>query len=148
RERNLDGRSSGGIQGFLRFPEGLMRQNCLTYAYPLSIIPTMKMSRGVREQFRAFGRRGGQARSAAMTSQERRAVARHAAIRRWIKASFGSTSFESLRLPGGEFVDAGLTDLVHGRVTVESLTVSEAAPRLRREGIAIPEPVFDNAAMR
>jgi hypothetical protein len=63
---------------------------------------------------------------------------------RWIKQRFGATSFETLGLPGGAVIDAGLEDLGAGRTTAESLLVSVAAPRLRREGIPIgsvePDP--------
>lgn len=56
---------------------------------------------------------------------------------RWIRERFGSSSFESLGLPGGEMVDRGLDHLAAGCVTPESLAVSIAAPRLRREGVPI-----------
>ena len=43
-------------------------------------------------------------------------------------------------------IDAGLKDLAGGRATRESLAVSVAAPRLRREGVPVttplPEPEF------
>lgn len=58
---------------------------------------------------------------------------------RWLRERFGSSSFESLGLPGGDLVDSGLDDLAAGRVTPESLAVSIAAPRLRREGVPIGE---------
>jgi hypothetical protein len=48
---------------------------------------------------------------------------------------FGARSFEELGLPGGEIVDAGLADLADGKVSEESLAVSIAMPRLRREGV-------------
>lgn len=57
---------------------------------------------------------------------------------RWIGERFGATSFEAAGLPGGEIVDSGLADLVAGRVTRDSLLVSVAAPRLRREGVPVP----------
>jgi hypothetical protein len=45
--------------------------------------------------------------------------------------------FADLSLPGAEIVDRGLDDLAAERTTRESLLVSLAAPRLRREGIPI-----------
>lgn len=72
-----------------------------------------------------------------MSPAERRAVARRAATARWIRDRFGAPSFQRLGLPGGELVDAGLSDLASGRATPESLAVSLAAPRLRREGVPI-----------
>jgi len=54
---------------------------------------------------------------------------------RWIRERFGSSRFEELGLPGAEIVDAGLVDLAQGMVTEESLAVSIAMPRLRREGL-------------
>jgi len=40
-------------------------------------------------------------------------------------------------------VDAGLTDLAAGETTPESLTVSLAAPRLRREGVPVSAVLDD-----
>lgn len=76
-------------------------------------------------------------RAARMSPEARKAVASRAATLRWIKQRFGATSFDALGLPGGAMVDAGLEDLAAGRTTAESLLVSIAAPRLRREGIPI-----------
>ncbi|NNK48781.1 MAG: hypothetical protein HKP01_07905 [Gemmatimonadetes bacterium] len=78
-----------------------------------------------------------------MSGKERTAVARHAAAVRWIRARFGGPSFGELGLPGGEEVDAGLADLAHGRTTPESLAVSLAAPRLRREGVPVNNVLDD-----
>ena len=64
-------------------------------------------------------------------------MARRAAAARWIRERFGAASFEALGLPGGDIVDAGLGDLAMGKATEESLAVSLAAPRLRREGVPI-----------
>ena len=50
-------------------------------------------------------------------------------------------------LPGGRIVDVGLADLALGRVTLESLLVSLAAPRLRREGIPV-SPALENPERR
>ena len=72
-----------------------------------------------------------------MTPDARRTVARRAAAARWIGKRFGSPSFRDLGLPGGDLVDLGLADLAAGRITDESLLVSVAAPRLRREGIPV-----------
>lgn len=103
----------------------------------------MDLPEKVREGFRAHGRNGGRARAARLTAAERRAIARHAAAARWIRHRFGGASFERLGLPGGEIVDAGIADLVHGRVTCESLAVSLAAPRLAREGVPVAHPLPD-----
>lgn len=45
-------------------------------------------------------------------------------------------------------VDKGLEDLVAGRETPESLLVSLAAPRLRREGVSVPATCFADAELR
>jgi len=89
----------------------------------------------VREQFRRYGRAGGRARAARMSPDAKKGVARRAAIARWIRERFGASSFEDMGLPGGEIVDAGLADLADGRVSAESLAISIAMPRLRREGV-------------
>jgi hypothetical protein len=62
---------------------------------------------------------------------------------RWIRQRFGAASFAALGLPGGDLVDAGLSDLASGRTTAESLAVSLAAPRLRREGVPVGAPLDD-----
>jgi hypothetical protein len=97
----------------------------------------VRLPQRVREKFREFGRAGGRKRAARMDAASRRAVASRAAAARWLRRRFGSASFAELGLPGGRFVDAGLADLACGRTTVESLAVSLAAPRLRREGIPL-----------
>jgi hypothetical protein len=91
----------------------------------------------IRERFRRFGRQGGRKRAANLSSDARRAGAVRAATARWIRCRFGASSFETLGLPGGDRVDAGLADLAEGKATVESLLVSLAAPRLRREGVPV-----------
>jgi hypothetical protein len=48
--------------------------------------------------------------------------------------------FESF--PGGDLVREGLDDLSRGTESVPALLVSIGAPRLRRVGLAIPEPPF------
>jgi hypothetical protein len=102
----------------------------------------MKLPKTVRDQFRAFGREGGRARAARMAPEERAAVARKAAMKRWIRNRFGASSFEDIGLPGGEIMDAGLEHLAEGRETIEGLLVSLAAPRLRREGVPLPPAVL------
>jgi len=72
-----------------------------------------------------------------MSPEARRAVAHRAAASRWIRVRFGDSSFAALGLPGGDIVDTGLADLAAGRTSPESLTVSLAAPRLRREGVPV-----------
>jgi hypothetical protein len=83
-----------------------------------------------------------------MDPAARTAVARLAALRRWTRERFGAESFAALGLPGGEMIDAGLRDLVHGRETAESLAVSLAAPRLRREGVPLPTTRFADGDRR
>jgi hypothetical protein len=97
----------------------------------------MKLPIEVREQFRRYGRAGGRARAARMSPDARKGVARRAAIARWVRKRFGASSFQDLGLPGGEIVDAGLADLSNGQVSAESLAVSIAMPRLRREGVPL-----------
>ena len=97
----------------------------------------MKLPKEIRERFRGYGRAGGLARAARMSPERRTVVARRAARARWIGERFGASNFTTLGVPGGDVVDAGLADLAAGEVTVESLLVSLAAPRLRREGVPI-----------
>jgi len=97
----------------------------------------MDLPDDVREQFRRYGKAGGRRRAEGMLPAARRRVARRAAAVRWIRRRFGAPSFEALGLPGGGSVDAGLADLAAERVTAQSLAVSLAAPRLRREGVPI-----------
>lgn len=99
----------------------------------------MRLPKRVRERFKALGRRGGLTRAHRMSPEARTAVARNAAMRRWIRARFGANDFRALGLPGAEIVDAGLADLAASRETVESLAIGEAAPRLRREGVPVPQ---------
>jgi hypothetical protein len=103
----------------------------------------MDLPEDVREQFRQYGREGGRRRAEGMPPSARRDVARRAAAARWIRRRFGAPSFEALSLPGGEVVDAGLADLAAERVTPESLAVSIAAPRLRREGVPVGPALED-----
>ena len=97
----------------------------------------MKLPAQIRERFGRYGRDGGRARAARMDPDMRKAIARRAAAARWIRERFGDSSFETLGLPGGDIVDAGLADLATGEPTVASLLVSLAAPRLRREGVPV-----------
>ena len=82
-----------------------------------------------------------------MTAQKRSSVARRAATARWIRQRFGASGFEALGFPGGAIVDVGLAGLADGKEAVESLLVSLAAPRLRREMVPIG-PVLDDAEDR
>jgi hypothetical protein len=88
--------------------------------------------------------RGGRARAARMAPEARSAGARRAATARWIGERFGARNFASLGLPGGELIDTGLADLAAGVTSAESLLVSLASSRLRREGVPVgpvePDP--------
>ena len=97
----------------------------------------MKLPTEIREQFRRYGREGGRARAARVGASERRRIARRGATTRWIRSRFGVSRFADLSLPGAEIVDRGLADLAAERTTPESLLVSLAEPRLRREGVPI-----------
>ena len=101
------------------------------------------MPANIRERFRRYGRVGGQTRAARMSPLARHAVARRAATARWIRVRFGAARFADLGLPGGAIVDAGLADLAAAKTTPESILVSLAAPRLRREGVPIRSPLPD-----
>ncbi|MGH2372197.1 MAG: hypothetical protein ACRDIC_01780, partial [bacterium] len=48
---------------------------------------------------------------------------------------------ESEALPGDEYVRAGLNDLARGIESVPALLVSIGAPRLRRLGFAVENPI-------
>jgi len=104
----------------------------------------MKLPKPIRERFSRYGRQGGKVRAARMSPETRRAVARRAAASRWIRERFGDPSFAALGLPGGDIVDTGLAHLALGTISPESMVVSLAAPRLRREGVPVgpvqPEP--------
>ena len=108
----------------------------------------MRLPDRVRDRFRAYGRAGGRARAARMSAEDRSTVARKAAIRRWTRVRFGAASLGALGLPGGELIDAGLDALAAGADSVESLVVSLAAPRLRREGVPLPDHVIPDADLR
>jgi hypothetical protein len=104
----------------------------------------MRLPPEVIDQFRRHGRRGGKARAARLTPDERSAAARKAATARWVRTRFGAPDFASVGMPGGELIDAGLADLATGVSSREALLVSLASARLRREGVPVsatePEP--------
>lgn len=108
----------------------------------------MKLPKSIQEQFRAHGREGGRARASRMSPESRKSVARMAVLQRWIRVRFGSPSFEALGLPGGRAIDLGLFSLAAGEESIESLMVSLAAPRLRKEGVPLPRVVFADADVR
>jgi hypothetical protein len=98
----------------------------------------MRLPEDIRRRFVRHGRQGGKIRALRVNAGRRREIARRAAFARWIRERFGACSFAELGLPGGEIVDAGLAHLADGTVSAESLAVSLAAPRLRREGVPLP----------
>lgn len=98
----------------------------------------MRLPENIRKRFIRYGRKGGKARAARLDAETRRAIARRAASARWIRERFGASDFAALGLPGGDIVDAGLAHLAGGTISPESLLVSLAAPRLRREGVPVP----------
>jgi len=51
-------------------------------------------------------------------------------------------------LPGGDLVEAGIADLERGVESIPALLVSIGAERLRRAGLAVPEPVFPSPERR
>ena len=108
----------------------------------------MRLPKSVRARFKAYGRDGGRARASRMSPRERQLVARKAAIGRWVSVRFGAPGFKVLGLPGGEIIDAGLAALAAGEESIESLLVSLAAPRLRREGVPVVYDLFPDADVR
>jgi hypothetical protein len=108
----------------------------------------MRLPAEIRARFQHYGRRGGQARAANLAPKTRGIIARQAAIRRWTRERFGESHFATLGLPGGEMMDRGLSDLAASRVTAESLLMSLAAPRLRREGVPLPREILADADTR
>jgi hypothetical protein len=103
----------------------------------------MKLPPSVRQAFVRYGSAGGKTRAARLDAPTRRAIARRAATSRWVRKHFGSASFAELGLPGGEIIDAGLADLASGTTSAQSLAVSLAAPRLRREGVPVGATLED-----
>ena len=97
----------------------------------------MKLPPEVREQFARYGQQGGEIRAARLSPERRKAIGRRAATQRWVRSRFGASSFGELGLPGGALVDQGLLDLIENRVTLASLLISIAAPRLVREGVPV-----------
>jgi hypothetical protein len=97
----------------------------------------MRLPEEIRKRFVRYGRQGGKARALRLNTESRRAIAQRGAASRWIRERFGVASFAAAGLPGGEMVDAGIAHLADGTVSAESLAVSLAAPRLRREGVPI-----------
>ncbi len=83
-----------------------------------------------------------------MSPASRQRVARSAALHRWIQVRFGAPDFETLGLPGGASIDSGLADLAMGKESAESLVVSLAAPRLKREGVPLPRDLIPDADVR
>ena len=108
----------------------------------------MKLPKSVRERFRAYGSEGGRTRASRMSPESRRIAARKAAIRRWTRVRFGAPDFQALGLPGAETIDVGLADLAAGKESIESLLVSLAAPRLKREGVPLPHDLLADADTR
>lgn len=108
----------------------------------------MRLSPTIRAQFQRQGRRGGNTRAERLSAAVRKSIARHAALRRWIRVRFGEAEFAALGLPGGDLIDRGLADLAAERETLDSLSISLAAPRLRREGIPLPALLFADADRR
>ncbi|MDN5871652.1 MAG: hypothetical protein L0H73_13135 [Nitrococcus sp.] len=104
---------------------------------PHKYIRPMDLSPEDRSRLQRNGRAGGLTRASRMAAPARRAVARRAGTARWIRTRFGAARFGELALPGGEMIDAGLADLASGKSTAESLAVSLAAARLRREGVPL-----------
>jgi hypothetical protein len=51
-------------------------------------------------------------------------------------------------LPGEDIIKQGISDLVAGRETIESLLVSIGSPRLRQIGVAVPNTVISNPEHR
>lgn len=46
-------------------------------------------------------------------------------------------------LPGGDLIQAGIEDLSRGVESVPALLVSIGAPRLRRLGFSLPQPISE-----
>jgi len=108
----------------------------------------MDLPPSIRQTFRDQGRRGGLERARRLAPAARTRIARMAAITRWTRTRFGGDRFGPLGLPGGALIDQGLEDLAAGRESTESLAVSLAAPRLRREGVPVPAATFPEADHR
>jgi hypothetical protein len=120
----------------------------LTCLPPKHSLSPMRLPKTLKERFRQYGRAGGRARASSLAPAARTSIARRAALQRWTRARFGDPSFAALGLPGGELVDAGLADLASQVVTAESLLISLAAPRLRREGVPVPSEIHRDPEWR
>ena len=125
-----------------------MAADLLDMLTPYAYAQGMRIPRQVRAQFQRHGRKGGEARARRLPAAARSAIARRSALRRWSRVRFGDPSFAALGLPGGALIDKGLDDLAAGRETLESLLVSLAAPRLRREAVPLPARCLQNADHR
>ncbi len=64
------------------------------------------------------------------------------------KEAVGGSVADWQALPGGELIRQGLSELAASSETVPSLLVSIGAPRLRRLGIEVPDPAFDDPEHR
>lgn len=128
--------------------DGARSRTMATKCLPPRYNPAMHLPPSLRAEFRRQGRKGGLERARRLTPAARRAIARRAAIRRWTRVRFGEARFDDLRLPGGAMVDKGLDDLAGEIESPESLVVSLAAPRLRREGVPVPENCLPDADRR
>jgi hypothetical protein len=51
-------------------------------------------------------------------------------------------------LPGSEWIQTGIGDLAKNKLSVAALLVSIGAPRLRRLGITVPDPIIAGAEHR
>ena len=51
-------------------------------------------------------------------------------------------------LPGNEWIQTGIRDLAFEKLTLAALLVSIGAPRLRTLGIAVPDPIINDAEHR
>jgi hypothetical protein len=60
---------------------------------------------------------------------------------RWLMA-------QGMELPGTDLIEAGLKDLRDGRESAEALLVAIGAPRLRRLGFDLPDPLPENPEHR
>jgi hypothetical protein len=136
-----------GFPGVARLP-ARSRHEEMARCLPPKYDPCVRLPPSLLAEFKRQGRRGGLARARRLTPGARKAIARRAGIRRWTRARFGAARFEDLRLPGGVAIDKGLDDLAGGIESLESLVVSLAASRLRREGVPVPEECLQDADRR
>lgn len=98
----------------------------------------MKLAPEVKKFLAAIGRTGGRARARSHSKNDLAAMARGAALSRWMQEKFGVDTFEELGLPGAEIVDIGLSELSKGNTDgIEALAVAEGEPRLRYLGVPV-----------